>query len=250
MTSADDVQSAPSLTDTQIEASAEKLLSDFDAWAQEITRPVPVEVIAEHFLGYELVVSDEGVFADRDCLGGIVFEDELITINSSIENDLGRYSFTVAHEIGHHVLHKEFYFNHLQKDEAKIICREVSNKPMIERQADRFAAALLMPSKTVAAALSSISKGSRPFEKPTTGELRALAAKVVEISGVTNVSNTAMVNRLIDLGLVSGVLYQTGTPQDFYRGTRDIGFNRRTIKWVLSSLRHPFRSLKKLRKSK
>ena len=250
MTSPDDVLSVPSLTDTQIEASAEQLLSDFDTWAKEAARPVPVEVIAEHFLGYELVISQEGVFADRDCLGGIVFEDELITINSSIENDLGRYSFTVAHEIGHHVLHKEFYFNHLQKDEAKIICREVSNKPMIERQADRFAAALLMPSKTVAAALSSISKGSRPFEKPTTGELRALAAKVVEISGVTNVSNTAMVNRLIDLGLVSGVLYQTGTPQDFYRGTRDIGFNRRTIKWVLSSLRHPFRSLKKLRKSK
>jgi Zn-dependent peptidase ImmA (M78 family) len=121
---------------------------------------------------------------------------------------------------------------------------------MIERQADRFAAALLMPSKTVASALSSSSTGSRPFEKPTTGELRALAATVVEISGITNVSNTAMVNRLIDLGLVSGAKYQTGRPQDFYRGARDIGFNRRTIKWVLSSLRHPFRSLQKLRKSK
>ena len=250
MTSPEDVLSAPSLTDTEIEASAERLLSDFDAWAKEATRPVPVEVVAEHFLGYALVISKDGVFADRDCLGGIVFEDELITINSSIEDDLGRYSFTVAHEIGHHVLHKEFYFDHLKKDGAKIICREVSNKPMIERQADRFAAALLMPSKTVASALSSSSKGSRPFENPTTGELRALAATVVEISGITNVSNTAMVNRLIDLGLVSGAKYQTGRPQDFYRGARDIGFNRRTVKWVLSSLRHPFRSLQKLRKSK
>ena len=250
MTSPEDVLSAPSLTDTEIEASAERLLSDFDAWGKEATRPVPVEVIAEHFLGYELVISKDGVFADRDCLGGIVFEDESITINSSIEDDLGRYSFTVAHEIGHHVLHKEFYFDHLKKDEAKIICREVRNKPIIERQADRFAAALLMPSKIVTSALYAISKGSRPFEKPTTGELRTIAAKVVEISGLTNVSNTAMANRLIDLRLVSGVLYQTGTPQDFYRGTRDIGFNRRTIKWVLTSLRHPFRSLQKLRKSK
>ena len=121
MTSPDDVLSAPSLTDGQIEASADQLLSDFDAWAQETTRPVPVEVMAEHFLGYELVVSQEGVFADRDCLGGIVFEDETITINSSIEGDLGRYSFTVAHEIGHHVLHKKFYFDYLKADDAKII---------------------------------------------------------------------------------------------------------------------------------
>ena len=91
MTSPDDVLSVPSLTDTKIEASAEQLLSDFDTWAKEATRPVPVEVIAEHFLGYELVISHDGVFSDRDCLGGIVFEDELITINSSIEDDLGRY---------------------------------------------------------------------------------------------------------------------------------------------------------------
>jgi len=250
MRSPDEAQNPPLLTDAQIEAAAEQLLSDFDGWAQEITRPVPVEVIAEHFLGYELVVSEDGVFADRDCLGGIAFEDETITINRSIEGDLGRYSFTVAHEIGHHVLHKEFYFDHLKKNTAKIICREVSSKPVIERQADRFAAALLMPSKIVASAVSSISKGSRPFEKPTTAELRTLAAKVVAISGVTNVSNTAMVNRLIDLGLVSGAKYQTGRPQDFYREVRDIGFNMRTIKWVFSSLKYPRRLLRKLRKSK
>ena len=34
-------------------------------------------------------------------LGGIVFENKTVTINASIENDLGRYSFTLAHEIGH-----------------------------------------------------------------------------------------------------------------------------------------------------
>ena len=34
MTSPEDVLSAPSLSDTQIEAFAEQLLSDFDAWAQ------------------------------------------------------------------------------------------------------------------------------------------------------------------------------------------------------------------------
>ena len=246
--SLDDALNPPDLSDDQIETRAGETLSEFRAWADQDSLPVPIEVLAEHFLGYELIISDEGVFADPDCLGGIVFEDQTMTINASIENDLGRYSFTIAHEIGHHVLHRAFYFSHLKVDETKIVCREVGNKPIIEKQADRFAAALLMPAAVVSSAFSTVSEGSRPSEKPTTGELRAIASKVVEVSGLINVSNTAMVNRLIDLGLVSGVLYQTGTPQDFYRDARDIGFNRRTFRWVLSSLRHPLRSLRKMRK--
>ena len=47
--------------------------------------------------------------------------------------------------------------------------------------------------------------------------LVALTAGVVEKGGFTNVSNTAMVNRLIDFTLVSGAHYQTGTSQDFLR---------------------------------
>ena len=108
-----------------------------------------------------------------------------MTINSSIEHDLGRYSFTLAHEIGHHVLHRQFYFEHLVDGETKIICREANIKPIIERQADRFAAALLMPAETVKAAFSTLSEDSRSSENPTTGELRAIAARVVAISGLT-----------------------------------------------------------------
>jgi len=250
VTSFNEAQIAPELSDEDIEAAAERLLIEFRAWSDAEELPIPVEVVLEHFLGYELEVSDEGMFADPVCLGGIVFEDQTVTINASIEDDLGRYSFTLAHEIGHHVLHREFYYEHLADGETKIICREVNTKPIIERQADRFAAALLMPAETVKAAFSTLSEDSRSSENPTTGELRAIAARVVAISGLTNVSNTAMVNRLIDLGLVSGAKYQTGRPQDFYRDAREIGFNQRTLRWILSSLRYPLRSIRKLRKSK
>ena len=250
MTSFNEAQTAPDITDEGIEAAAENLLTEFRTWSGSDELPVPVEVILEHFLGYELEVSNEGMFSDPDCLGGIVFEDRTVTINASIEDDLGRYSFTLAHEIGHHVLHRQYYFEHLADGETKIICREMNTKPIIERQADRFAAALLMPAEIVRSVFSSLSEDSRSSENPTTGELRAIAARVVAISGLTNVSNTAMVNRLIDLRLVSGAKYQTGRPQDFYRDAREIGFNQRTLRWILSSLRYPLRSIRKLRKSK
>jgi hypothetical protein len=58
-----------------------------------------------------------------------------------------------------------------------------------------------------------------------------------------------MVNRLIDLGLVSGALYQSGRPQDFYRDARHVGFNKRTMSLVFSSLKYLLRFLKINRRS-
>jgi hypothetical protein len=51
---------------------------------------------------------------------------------------------------------------------------------------------------------------------------------VLVIGGFSNVSNTAMVNRLVDLRLVSGAKYQTGTPQDFLRKTPG-------LRWVIKN---------------
>ena len=49
-----------------------------------------------------------------------------------------------------------------------------------------------------------VDKRSLPKSAPNTQALRALAGGVLVIGGFSNVSNTAMVNRLIDLRLVSG----------------------------------------------
>ena len=76
-----------------------------------------------------------------------------------------------------------------------------------------------MPESFVRAAFAQLDEGSLPKSAPNTHALRALAGSVLVIGGFSNVSNTAMVNRLIDLRLVSGAKYQTGTPQDFLRKT-------------------------------
>ena len=100
----------PVLSDDEIE----QLASDFRSQALGSIAlnsggAVPVEQIAEQYLGYELeFVGDDGALPG-DVIGGIDFDANTIIINSSIESHLGRYSFTIAHEIAHHVLHRDLF---------------------------------------------------------------------------------------------------------------------------------------------
>ena len=181
----------------------------FASVGQELlATPIPVEDMAEHYLGYEIDITDEGLFSDPNFLGGIDFEESKIYVNVSVEDHDGRYAFTVAHEIGHHVLHKESYLESHTEGEKEILCRDASEKPKIELEADRFAAALLMPSDLVQGAYAGLD-GKRKVK--TIGQARGLANQLINDAGFDNVSNTAMINRLIDLKIIpSFVGYQTG----------------------------------------
>ena len=181
----------------------------FSSLGQEsLATPIPVEDMAEHYLGYAIDITDEGLFSDPNFLGGIDFEENKIYVNASVEDHDGRYAFTVAHEIGHHVLHKEAYLEIHTEGEKEILCRDASEKPQIEVEADRFAAALLMPSTLVREAYAEMD-GKRKVK--TIGQARGLANHLIKEAGFDNVSNTAMINRLIDLKIIpSFVGYQTG----------------------------------------
>lgn len=188
------------------------------------------EVIAEQVLGYELIITDEGLFSDPDILGGISFEENTIFINASAEAHEGRYNFTVAHEIGHHVLHKDLYMA-VYAGQNGIMCREQTKKPLVERQADRFAAALLMPAPTIREAVSGRSK---PKQLSTALHL---ARQIQQDLALKHVSISAILNRLIDLGLVStDVPYQTGGSMRGrrYRGAKYPGWARLLYRAVKS----------------
>ena len=173
-----------------------------------ITLPVPVEDIAEHYLGYQIDFVNEGLFSDPEILGGIDFDENKIYVNASVEDHDGRYAFTIAHEIGHHVLHRDTYLKENLDGEKEILCRDVRNKPRIELEADRFAAALLMPAQSVRDILSQVNSSQKV---KTIGQARGLASKIIKEGELNNVSNTAMVNRLIDLKVISDYIgYQKG----------------------------------------
>ena len=173
-----------------------------------ITLPVPVEDIAEYYLGYQIDFVNEGLFSDPEILGGIDFDENKIYVNASVEDHDGRYAFTIAHEIGHHVLHRDTYLKENLEGEKEILCRDARNKPRIELEADRFAAALLMPAQSVRDILSQVNSSQKV---KTIGQARGLASKIIKEGELNNVSNTAMVNRLIDLKVISDYIgYQKG----------------------------------------
>ena len=200
-------QAVGSLFDDLIEEAAESLLKRYQEFSGGSILPVPVESIAEHLLGYDLEITDEGLFADPNFLGGISFETNTIFVNASVQSHEGRYTFTVAHEIGHHVLHKDIYEAQIS-DHSQILCREQKKKPLIERQADRFAAALMMPRELVRNS-SAVQEQCRVAK--TLSQAIELANSVKAECGFSNVSLSALVNRLKDLSLISDEIpYQSG----------------------------------------
>lgn len=147
--------------------------------------PVPVEAIAEDLLGLRVEES-----WDIDCSGMLLPAERRIVLNANERvggrNDppLRRFRFTIAHEIGHWVCH--CLEGHALKPEPSY-CRPVdlteAADRTLEREANVFAAELLMPESSVRAAWSEM------------GDVSACAARF-------DVSPTAMQWRLYGFGAV------------------------------------------------
>ena len=111
--------------------------------------PVPVESIAEDLLGLHVEESWQ-----IDCSGMLVPAERRILLNATervgAENDppLRRFRFTIAHEIGHWICHCVGV-----PEPAVSYCRPVDLSDAadrtLEREANVFAAELLMPEPAV-----------------------------------------------------------------------------------------------------
>ncbi len=104
--------------------------------------PVPVEAIAEDLLGLHVEESES-----LDCSGLLLPPERRVVLNAG--EPLGRRRFTLGHELGHWVCHvKEGY-------DAPVYCRATDLAPdadrALEREANVFAAELLMPEQAVRA---------------------------------------------------------------------------------------------------
>ncbi len=120
----------PRIPDSVIAETANRLLQEFDI------RRYPVNVFD---LAARMGIAIEH-WPFTNLLGGLLFDEggPCIFYNSSVP--ITRARFTVAHELGHFVLHRRqgIYF----------MCQE-NSKRLAERQANRFAAELLMPAEAV-----------------------------------------------------------------------------------------------------
>jgi Zn-dependent peptidase ImmA (M78 family) len=198
------------VSDTRAEELRQRYLGSYGG--DEI--PVQIESIAEDLLGLQIERS-----WDIDFSGVLLPRERTIVLNAREaprnEGPLRRYRFTIAHEVGHWICHC------LGGVPQPIYCRTVHPNPEEgrgrEREADRFAATLLMPEHAV-----------RNAWEPTAAELEPLVRRIAErgldtrlqkqelreavahkrdkatrrLAMTFDVSPTAMGWRLVNLGLV------------------------------------------------
>ena len=222
----------PYLKNSTIEKESKKLLESFsEDKGQKVSAPVPVFDIIEH-LGYDVDFRKDGIYEDKNILGGLLITQKKVEINESLSDHEGRMHFTAAHETGHIVLHAPLYIDQMTTGQLEIssnnsgndiLCRkdagfEGDKKEPEEWQADKFAAYLLMPTALVKKAFFKNYK--RPvnvrrksflqlfFPKPAFVKGYRIAEQVMRDGKFDNVSKMAMLNRLIGMRLVKGLSYQ------------------------------------------
>jgi hypothetical protein len=148
----------PWLSDGTVEAEALLVLAD---WARDhgaVTEPpVPVDDMVELLLELRFQLEDlRARFRHPDVLGAIWFAERIIRVDRSLDPVeqrpmLGRYRFTVAHEVGHWRLHRKYFLNDAaqlplgaSESPPAFVCRSADQAPE-EVQANKFAGFLLMP---------------------------------------------------------------------------------------------------------
>lgn len=174
------------LSRTQIDDEAKKFLIKYRPNALKEATKLDLENLIENDLG--LNIDYQNLDENHQILGATVFKDGYMNVYNNGEKELkkfnkntmvfdiklsedykqeGRFLFTLAHEIGHWILHRKHFFIdeqqqsifHLLEDENRdnfIICvkrnesamlyvRKKTPEEWIEWQADNFASSLLMP---------------------------------------------------------------------------------------------------------
>ncbi len=146
-------------SESQIEKAAMQLLAGYAAKFGPISVPIPVDEVLECYLGLNLAIEDLSVYGE-DVLGATWPREKRVAVDQSLDpsvfpHKLGRYRFTVAHELGHIDLHAHQLKDNNQStffgetDRPAIVCRSSSKKEPIEWQADQYAAYLLMPAEMI-----------------------------------------------------------------------------------------------------
>src|SRR5579872_5826443 len=169
-----------------IERAAQRLLE-----ANQVTRaPIPIEQLA-NALNIDVRYSETS-----DDVSGALIRDAgsvIIAVNSAQHEN--RQRFTIAHELGHFLLHRntKLHFD----DDFRIDYRDATSSEATKREeieANGFAAAVLMPERILERDWLRFGSDKRGISDT----IRALATKY-------HVSQKAMELRLVNLGFISPV---------------------------------------------
>lgn len=167
-----------------IEESAYKLLDDVG-----IKDPhVPIEKVASH-LNLEIVTHDFG----NEISGALIIEDGKAIIGVSPSEPEVRRRFTISHEIGHFLFHKDTSHLFIEDKKFQVLYRseQISQDYKQEKEANHFAASILMPKSMIEKIIEALNEEDYIYSDE---EIIKLVAKKFKVS------QPAMTYRLINLG--------------------------------------------------
>jgi Zn-dependent peptidase ImmA (M78 family) len=167
-----------------IERRAEKLLRDSRAWRV----PIPIERVSDK-LNLATYASAQG----EGISGVLVVEGKRGAVGYNPTHPLVRRRYTIAHEIGHYVMHVKASAQQSLFVDRYVAFRDDQSsegKDWQEVEANAFAAALLMPELLVREEIR-----KQGFDLDDEDDLSSLAKNF-------RVSTSAMSYRLVNLGLL------------------------------------------------
>lgn len=169
--------------------------------------PVPVEAWVESPLGLRFGVADLSHLG-TDVLGLARPKDRELWVSETIADQESRFRFTIAHELGHIVLHSKIQAEFRELAEGAYLQQRV------EREADRFAASFLMPVAPLGVTICDVCARFEldprallyAMQSGESTALRLFRAKVVPaVSRRFGVSLSAAAYRFADLLLDNGL---------------------------------------------
>lgn len=215
-----DKNNAPILKPFEIEERAEYMLHLFSNASLQSPRATDIPGIISRLTKDHGVVFvfDEELGETRDghkIRGRIAPKLRRIWIEPALQTQLYRFRFTVAHEIGHLALHRwRSIKNYETIDDTDDELRQqfnhaASSRQLVEWQANRYAAAMLMPRYTVAMALLNFHEEEniqrnrgRVFLDNTTANVTLYRETLGRLSLIYHISKTVARIRLDELGLL------------------------------------------------
>lgn len=169
-----DRHGVPFLAVRSIEEVAIELLGAHCPAVLKRPQPTPVMDILERLkerTKLEFTFADLGMKGTARILGKVSFHRKALLLDNTLLNERAvQFRFTAAHEIGHWVLHRYNYRNwkfsnataqaELPDDDEASLCRldRKTSQDWLEFQANVFAAALVLPSKTFPVAVAAMQK--------------------------------------------------------------------------------------------
>lgn len=120
------------------------------AEGMEVPLPVPIEEWIECPLDYSFGIATQNELGEG-VLGLARPTEGEILVSEALLNQEGRYRFTCAHELAHLILHRDLAVSFV---DGQLPAADDAAK--VEREADRFASAMLMPVSTLPRAFEQV----------------------------------------------------------------------------------------------